>query len=113
MENNALQGAKEHFDFLIFVLSVFDRSLANVIALVAYSTNTNRSFSRMVGTMFVVYHSHRFNMAVKDLIFERKDMVEKIQAMMKKLSCSIATVLLRRLTPLSANCAWRSIYHML
>lgn len=69
--------------------------------LVVDNNNTNRSFSQLVGNTFDGCHKHSFNLAVNDLISERKDVVDKKQVIMKKVSYSIEDALLQRLTPLS------------
>lgn len=60
---------------------------------------------------------HRFRLAAKCIVEERKELVERIQALLKKLSYSFPLDLRRQLTPLSAKQAnstrWSSTYEMI
>lgn len=71
------QSAEEHFEFLTFVLSVFRRSMHNVVALINDNANTNRAFSWLIGSVLVGCHSPRFNLAVKDVIKNNKKLLTK------------------------------------
>lgn len=64
MEYETSQSAREHLEFLDFVLDVYDRELSNVATLTGESTVTSRALSRMVGPHFVGCHIHRFSLRV-------------------------------------------------
>lgn len=117
MEDETSQSTKEHFRFLVFVLDVYYRKLSTVATIIGDKNSTNITFSRMVCPNFTGCDSHCFKQVVKDILDGKKDQIHKSQAIMKKLSCSISSNLLRRLIPLSAkheNCTrWSSTYHML
>lgn len=86
MNNESSQSAQAHFDFLKFLLFVYDRNLFDVVALVGDNTSTTRAFSMKLGHSFIGCHSHCFCLAVKDLIEEHRQVVENGQAIMRKLS---------------------------
>lgn len=117
MENEESQDANEHYDFVKFVLSVFGKTMDNVVALIGDNTSTNKAFARCLGPFFVGCHSHRYNLAMKDILEEYEEVIEKVQAIMKKLSYQIPAAKLRRFTLLKAKqrnvTRWSSTYDML
>lgn len=102
MKNEGSFSADEHYSFLDFVLSVFGNSMSNVVAVVGDNCTTNLSMSRRIGPTILGYHSHLFNLFVKDFIEKHNDVVCKIVNLMKKLRFHIPAAKLRRLTPLVA-----------
>lgn len=52
MEDETPQNAKEHYEFLSFVLSVFNRNMTSVVALTGGKTSTNHAFSITAGISF-------------------------------------------------------------
>lgn len=102
MKNEETQNANEHYEFILFVLSVYGKTMQNVVAVVGDNCNTNRAMSRRIGPIFVGCYSHRFNLAVRDLLSKYKKVTSKVQQVMKKLSYSIPAAQLRKLTPLKA-----------
>jgi len=111
------QSAEEHVDFLDFVLEVFGRSRNNVAALIGDNANTNRAFARKFGAVFIGCHSHKFNLAMKDMLLEHDNVIEKVNVLMGKLSYSIPAALLRQKTSLCAKrcntTRWSSTFEMM
>lgn len=109
--------ADEHYSFLKFVLSVYGKTIENVVALVGDNENTNRAFGRRVGPTFVGCHSHRFNLAVRDVLADHKALIGKVHDLMRRISFQIPSAKLRRLTPLKPKMGnetrWSSTYEML
>ncbi len=64
METESNQCADNHIEYLEWVLKVFGKSLANVVALSGDNCGTNRSISTKTGISFVRCSSHRFNLSV-------------------------------------------------
>ena len=117
MENEASQDAAEHYNYMEYVLEVHGKSYDNVVAIVGDNTSTNKAFARRRGPVFVGCHSHRFNLAVKDILEDHTAAISKVQELMHKLCYHIPAAMLRRLTPLSAFTAnvtrWSSTHAML
>lgn len=117
MENETALTASEHYEFLSFVLGLFNKSLVNVVAITGDNCNTNRSLARLGGLNFVGCASHRFNLAVKDILKRYEHSIGMIQTLMKKLSFQIPAAKLRMHTPLKATqrneTRWSSTYTML
>lgn len=80
------QSSREHVEFLTFQLEeVYKKSWCNVVCIVADNCNTNKAIANSVGVPLVGCASHRFNLAVEDILQEDDDFVQKIYAIMSKL----------------------------
>lgn len=117
MENEDSLSSAEHLDFLKYTLSIYGKSIENVVAMVGDNENTNKAFARLAGCPFIGCASHRFNLAMKDIISEYRDEITKVNDLMKKLSYQIPAAKLRRFTHLKAKISnetrWSSTYNML
>lgn len=71
LENEETQCANEHYDLLNYVLGIYGKGVANVVALIGDNRGTNRSLSRLFFCSFVGCASYRFNLAVKDCYHTR------------------------------------------
>lgn len=60
--------ANEHLQFTSFVLSLFGNNWGNVCALIGDNCSTNKAFSRTAGRKFIGCASHRFNLAMQDIL---------------------------------------------
>lgn len=85
MENQATQDGNEHFEFLGFVLSVFDKTLHNIVALLNDNAGTNLSIARKFGSLYNDCDNHWFNFAVQDNVKVQKVKIAKAQLLMEKL----------------------------
>lgn len=54
IEDESPQDAYQHHEFLVFVMSVFQKNKSNVLALVGDNTNTNRSAFSCLDVLFWV-----------------------------------------------------------
>lgn len=117
LEDETDLGAVEHKRMLEWVLSVFGKDLSNVVALIGDNVSTNKALALLVGCGFVGCASHRFNLAVKDLIGQEWALVEVVQKVMLKLRNLIPAAKLRRHTPLKPLLnnvtRWSSTHSML
>lgn len=68
MENENSLDAHKQYEFMKFVLTLFCKSMDYMVAMAGDNWNKNRAMSRRIGPIFVSCHSHRFNLAVKDII---------------------------------------------
>lgn len=111
------QSADAYFEFTEFVLGVYGRNINNVTAMIGDNCKTNKSFVDKTGRGFIGCASHRFNLAVKDLIAEHEPAITKVHELMKKLHTpNIAGKLLKvtHLKPKSyIKTRWSSTYEML
>lgn len=96
----ASQLAENHFKYFKFILSVFERSIDNVVALIGDNTNKNYTFSRLIEPAFVSCHSHWFNLAVKDVIKDNKGIIAKGYVQMSKILYFIPAAMIRCNLPL-------------
>lgn len=67
-----------HFDYLMFVLSVCDRSIDNIVTSLGDIERINLAFARCVRLTFVGYHRHCFSLVVRDMLNDYKDLIEKL-----------------------------------
>ncbi len=109
--------AEMHHTFVSDVLHSYGKSWSNVAALVGDNCSTNKLFAKKADCKLIGCASHRFNLAVKDIMSPYEDLLAKVNSLMKKLRNIIPSAKLRKLThlkPKSANATrWSSTFHML
>lgn len=109
--------AEEHKAFLTFILGIYNRSWHNVVALVGDNCNTNKCISRLTNTPLVGCASHRFNLAVMDIIREHDSIISKVHALMVQLRTLTTAAKLRLLTHYKAKVScptrWGSYFFMM
>lgn len=110
-------NADEHIEFLDFVLKLYGKQWADVVCLVGDNVSTNKSLSNKTGIPLIGCCSHRFNLAVKDVLRSEEELIMKIQVIMVKLRGLLLSANLRKLTPLKPmlrnNTRWSSTLSML
>ena len=117
LEDEASQSAKHHYEYIEFVLSLFERSFDNVVAVIGDNCTCNKSLANLIGCPLLGCSSHRFNLCVMDFIRESSNVIEKVNGLMRKLRYPIAAAKLRQHTYLRAKCQnttrWSSTSAML
>lgn len=68
-----------------FVLSVFEKSVCDVIALIGYNIAVNMSIATKLGCGFVGYAIHRYYLPFRDRLSEHDGILTSIHAFMVKL----------------------------
>lgn len=101
LEDETTHSADQHLESLKYVLSLFGKSFKNVIAIIADNCATNRSLSRLAGTHFIGCASHRYNLAVKDVVSANMHLIEKVKKIMSCLIYPLRRAKLRELTDLA------------
>ena len=97
MNETADQTAAAHKQYIKDMLEYYDRTLADVEFLSGDNCNTNGATAALVGCPLVGCAAHRLNLAIKTY-FEQGALqlpVEKVEALMTKLSTTKMTALLR------------------
>ncbi len=99
-ENETSQGASDHREFITLVLELYVKPVDNLVALVGDNCYTKRTLasSKVVG--FVGCASHRYNLAMKDLLHPLQKMLDKFRDIMSKFRYPIHTAKLRQYTNL-------------
>ena len=109
-------NAQEHYEFLTFVLNLYQKSWANVVCLVGDNMNTNKSIANILGRPLIGCASHRLNLAVKDVLNEEEELLQKIHTIMIKLRGLLLGAKLKKLTNLTPKLRnvtrWSSSYQM-
>lgn len=70
--------------------------------------STNRTHGRMIEMNVIGCHSHRFYSAVKNITFEKRKVVDKVQKLMRKLSHSLPSTMIQRRTLLRPKQKYRT-----
>lgn len=79
-------SADEHFEFLKFVLSIYERSMDSVVALVSETEDANCAFSRRVGPTLVGFHGQCFNFALQNILCNWDSSLSQLHDLMQRLS---------------------------
>ena len=82
-EDETSQDAQHHFDFLSVVLDIFNKSWINVTALIGDNCSTNHALANKAKVGFIGCSSHRFNIAVQDILQSHAAIIAKIHVIMK------------------------------
>lgn len=102
-ENEQSQDSEQHKLYTEYVLGLFGKDFKNVAAMSGDNCSTNRSFSNLVSTPLVGCASHRYNLAVQGIFSESKEVIKKVNELMKKLRTPILAAHLRKHTHLRAK----------
>ena len=114
--------AESHFEYMEFVLEVFEKSMTNVVAISGDNCAVNLSLAKNIHSRYSSCHyigcaSHRFNLAVQDLMTPYREVIDKVNSLMKKLQNLIPAAKLRRINHLKAKTSiktrWSSTYAMI
>ncbi len=62
------QRTNAHHGYLTFVLETFNRSVSNVAAIIGDNCNFNHSLANKMNVGFMGCSSHRYNLAIKDIM---------------------------------------------
>lgn len=100
MEHEDTVNATEHYEILQFVLGIFNKTMDHVVTVIGDSCNMNRAMPRRIGPIFTGFHSDRYNLAVKEILSERHEIIGVVRMFMNRLSFQIPAGKLRPLTPL-------------
>lgn len=110
-------NADDHIDFLKYILELYGKTWSNVIALVGDNVSVNKSISNKTGKPLIGCASHRYNLAVRDIIDGDIDLIDKIAAIMVKLKTLLLSAQLRKLTHLRPRLRnvtrWSSTFSMI
>ncbi len=82
-ESENSQSAENHYQFLLFVLELFGKSIENVVALEGDNRSANKAFAIRVGCGFVGCASHRYNLAMKDILQEEQIVIQKVRELIR------------------------------
>lgn len=85
-EDETSSGSQELYNYLSFTLSVYEKMWDNVTAVVCDIFTVNERLASKLNCGFVGYSTHRFNLAVCNIINKEKDLLDKENAIMKSLN---------------------------
>lgn len=111
------QTADAHIEYVVSVLAIYGKDLANVKFLIGDNCSTNQSMATKLGVPLVGCASHRFNLAVIRFISEPDDIVSRVQVLMTQLRQPNNAAVLSHHTAyrvVRANATrWSSVFEML
>lgn len=85
MEDESSQDAEEHLRLTDFMLSLYGKTIQNVVARIGNNCSTNKAFARLMSTDFIVCASHRLNLAKKDVLKNHEFVISKVRKQMQKI----------------------------
>ncbi len=100
LEEETIQNTDNLYEFFYFVLDLFNATAENVVALVDDNCSTNKLLSRKLGINLVSCVSHRYALAMKDLLVLYKSVHDKVQKVMAHFRYLIPSARLKKFTPL-------------
>lgn len=111
LDKEESMDAKNHAQFIDFVLSVLNATLHNVVAITGDNAAVNLKSANLLNEkvntcFFIGFASHRFNLAVQDLMMPYKEVMDKLHKLMKKLTNLILVAKFRRFTPVKAKISY-------
>ena len=77
--------ANDHYQFLEWVLSVYGKTMSDVIAIIGDNAEVNKALSNLCEKPLIGCASHRFNLAVSLFLKEHTEIIAKISDIMIKL----------------------------
>lgn len=109
--------AEEQVKFIHKTLSFYKKGIDNIICVIADNCPVNKRTARLISVPMVGCASHRFNLAVMDIVGENSILIEKVRNVMVVLRQLIPAAKLREHTKLKEKLAcptrWGSYYQML
>ena len=92
--------AKDHFDFLTWVLQLFEKSFQNVVAICGDNVEVNKCLANMCNLPLIGCASHRFNLGVEEFLKPNEAILCKVNQLMGKLKNLKLSGKLRKYTEL-------------
>ncbi|KAH9135418.1 hypothetical protein LEN26_006419 [Aphanomyces euteiches] len=103
MNDKTRMTSDAHLEFMVFVLELYGKSWSNVVALIGDNCSTNIALARKAAVSFIGCASHRFNLAVKDILANHEPLLAKINRIMLKLQDLVPAAQLRQFTSLQSR----------
>ncbi|ETI53129.1 hypothetical protein F442_03865 [Phytophthora nicotianae P10297] len=103
--DESIQCLTRCFVLLAFsdTLSTFNRPWESIIFMIGDNCSVNQAIGRKLGALpFIGCASHRFQLAVNDVLANEDTLLAKIHALMKHLSTIKCRAALRKVTPLAS-----------
>ena len=110
-------NANEHKKFLEHVLMRYKKSWVNVAALIGDNVSVNQKLATDLYKRLIGCASHRYNLAIKDMINSHDAVFKIVNKLMGKLRYGLLAARLRKEAPLAAvqmnDTRWSSAFSML
>ncbi len=107
----------EYTQFLVYILTHYDLSWANIVCLIGEICNTNRSIVNLVNLPLINCASKRFQLALRDIMNNASELIHEVHKIMVKLRGLLLSAESRQFTvcgsKLSSQTRWSLTYEML
>ena len=108
----------QSYEFIVSTLSIFNKSLSSILAVVCDNENTNKALAKLLKIPMIGCASQRHNLAVNNFLLPHENLISKVHAIMVKMSNLKRAGALRRknvnLQSIFRNkTRWSSTYEML
>ena len=117
LENETSFTAADHVDFIKYTLSIYEKNLENVVALIGDNAEVNKSMAKLLGIPLIGCASHKFNLAVSAYLEKDNILLNKTNQLMGRLKTYKLAGKLRELTPLKPVqknvTRWSSTFEMI
>lgn len=101
--NETSLGAAQHLSSISYILELYRKSISNFCALIGDNCCMNKALDRMASRPLIGCASYRFNLAVKEILCENEDLLDRVNYLMGKLKGLLISAKLRKVTPLEAR----------
>ncbi len=109
--------AQDHKEFIEFTLSLYDKNLNNVVAIIGDNAEVNRATSRLCKIPIIGCSSHKLHLAITQYLCRYQDLLDKVNGIMCKLRSFKLSGKLRtqtNLRPVQRNkTRWLSTFEMI
>ena len=78
--------ARDHYEHLTYVLSVYRKTFENVVAITGDNVDTNKRIADLCGVKFFGCASHRLNLAVSAYLERHGPLLENVNTLIGKLN---------------------------
>jgi hypothetical protein len=72
-------SAQNHRDLILFVLSIFRKSVENLICIIGDNCNVNKALADLLEIPLVGCAAHRFNLAIQKYLVNYSEIINKVQ----------------------------------
>lgn len=86
LENEDDESADAHVELIDYVINLYKKARSNVVAVIDDNFNVKKAVTSQLDCHFVGCDSHRFNLAVKDVIQGHCGLIDDIKSNMSNLS---------------------------
>lgn len=116
MGDKTYLDTNEHYEFLVYILDLYNNDWENMCAMIGYNSSMNKELSEKMKVPFIGCPGHLFSLADRDILQVYEPVIFKINEMMLTFENLVPSVILRQILsviPKTQNATkWSSCYEM-